>query len=281
MPNQHGCNLRLRVLSVEAITETIHPETGKIMQSAEAIVTDNTACVLLNLKNDQVNLLSRNARLQIINGYVHMHRGFMRLEVDEDEEVHANEEDAACHKPSITAIPEEDDDDDVESMVTCDGDTFAHHVSSSPSSSSPSSSSASSSSSFMDGSHHSSLSASPIRSNSPSSSTSSPYHPSAAFRHGDATGSSSTSTSTSSASSSSSIPNNTASLSLSVPSPSLSTSLSTAASSLSSATAPSFSSSRDQMDIEMRLGTGGSVPLVEYYRSLEFDYFSAVEPVGR
>lgn len=31
----------------------------------------------------------------------------------------------------------------------------------------------------------------------------------------------------------------------------------------------------------MRLGTGGSVPLMEYYRTIEFTYFSTVEPVGR
>lgn len=49
-----------------------------------------------------------------------------------------------------------------------------------------------------------------------------------------------------------------------------------------SSNASSFSSvSRDQMEVEMRLGTGGSVPLMEYYRTIEFTYFSTVEPVGR
>jgi hypothetical protein len=38
---------------------------------------------------------------------------------------------------------------------------------------------------------------------------------------------------------------------------------------------------RDQLEVEMRLGTGGSVPLTEYYRTIEFTYFSTVEPVGR
>lgn len=49
-----------------------------------------------------------------------------------------------------------------------------------------------------------------------------------------------------------------------------------------SSNASSFSSvSRDQMEVEMRLGTGGSVSLMEYYRTIEFTYFSTVEPVGR
>ncbi|KAF9582913.1 hypothetical protein BGW38_010586 [Lunasporangiospora selenospora] len=44
------------------------------------------------------------------------------------------------------------------------------------------------------------------------------------------------------------------------------------------AVAPSPSSRRNQMEVEMRLGTGGSVPLLEYYRTIEFTYFSTVEP---
>ncbi|KAK3825317.1 MAG: hypothetical protein J3Q66DRAFT_103524 [Benniella sp.] len=86
VPDQHHCNLRLRVLSVETIAETVHPETGKIIQSAEAIVGDDTACILMNLKNDQVNLLANNARLRVLNGHVNMYRGFMRLEVNEEDE---------------------------------------------------------------------------------------------------------------------------------------------------------------------------------------------------
>lgn len=59
-----------------------------------------------------------------------------------------------------------------------------------------------------------------------------------------------------------------------------------AGSSLASMASTSPSSStlplnRDQLEVEMRLGTGGSVPLTEYYRTIEFTYFSTVEPVGR
>ncbi|KAF9582914.1 hypothetical protein BGW38_010587 [Lunasporangiospora selenospora] len=54
MPGQHNCNLKLRVLSVETIAETVHPETGRVIHSAEAIVGDDTACILLNLKNGMI-----------------------------------------------------------------------------------------------------------------------------------------------------------------------------------------------------------------------------------
>ncbi|KAG0222656.1 hypothetical protein BGW42_006410, partial [Actinomortierella wolfii] len=199
----------------------------------------------------QVNLLSRNARLQILNGHVRMHRGFMRLEVDEEEEDdQANTEDS---RPSITAVPEDDVDDELESMLTCDGDKFGYQISS------PSSSS--STLSLVNSSSNSSLSSSPTTSNNLSSS---PYHASSIFDDEHHIEPSSPQTRPADISSSS---------------PSLSTtSLSSATSSPST---HSHSSSRDPMEIEMRLGTGGSVPLVEYYRTLAFDYVATVEPVGR
>ncbi|KAF8924540.1 hypothetical protein BGZ52_008073 [Haplosporangium bisporale] len=201
VPDQHHCNLRLRVLSVEIIAETLHPETGKILQSAEAIVGDDTACILLNLKNDQVNLLSRNARLQLTNAHVNMYRGFMRLEVNEDED----NDNSMFGKPSITAIMDDDDDDDLGPVMGVDGDKMAL-----------------SSSNIGTGYRMSSGRSAMATMNSGLSSNS----------------------------------------------------LSSNASSFSSV-------SRDQMEVEMRLGTGGSVPLMEYYRAIEFTYFSTVEPVGR
>ncbi|KAF9215481.1 hypothetical protein BGZ59_001230 [Podila verticillata] len=201
VPDQHHCNLRLRVLSVEIIAETLHPETGKILQSAEAIVGDDTACILLNLKNDQVNLLSRNARLQLTNAHVNMYRGFMRLEVNEDED----NDNSMFGKPSITAIMDDNDDDDLGPVMGVDGDKMAL-----------------SSSNIGTGYRMSSGRSAMATMNSGLSSNS----------------------------------------------------LSSNASSFSSV-------SRDQMEVEMRLGTGGSVPLMEYYRAIEFTYFSTVEPVGR
>ncbi|KAG0334995.1 hypothetical protein BG000_007864 [Podila horticola] len=204
VPDQHHCNLRLRVLSVEIIAETVHPETGKILQSAEAIVGDDTACILLILKNDQVNLLSRNARLLLTNAHVNMYRGFMRIEVNEDED----NDNSVFGKPSITAIMDDDDDDDLGPVMGVDGDKMAM---------------ASSSTSNIGASYRMSSGRSAMATmNSGSSSNS----------------------------------------------------LSSNASSFSSV-------SRDQMEVEMRLGTGGSVPLMEYYRTIEFTYFSTVEPVGR
>ncbi|KAG0038837.1 hypothetical protein BGZ82_010725 [Podila clonocystis] len=205
VPDQHHCNLRLRVLSVEIIAETVHPETGKILQSAEAIVGDDSACILLNLKNDQVNLLSRNAKLLLTNAHVNMYRGFMRLEVNEDED----NDNSVFGKPSITAIMDDDDDDDnLGPVMSVDGDKMAM--------------------------------------------------------------------------TSSSISNIGTSYRMTSGRSAMATMNSGSSSNSLSSNASSFSSvSRDQMEVEMRLGTGGSVPLMEYYRTIEFTYFSTVEPVGR
>ncbi|KAG0048841.1 hypothetical protein BGZ83_006261 [Gryganskiella cystojenkinii] len=221
VPDQRNCNLKLRVLSVETFQETIHPETGKVTQSAEAIVGDDTACILLDLRNDQVNFLARNARLQLLNAKVNMHRGFMRLQVDEDDETVEH-----GARPSISAIMDEDGEDvDIssnqndEDIATTAGST----VSSLPF--------------VLEQSALSSI-GSPIlsRSMTPNSSSES-------FSSGSSSPSS-----------------------LSSP---------------SSSGWSSPSSNRNQLDVKMRLGTGGSVPLMEYYRAIEFTYFSTVEPVGR
>ncbi|GJJ70759.1 hypothetical protein EMPS_03109 [Entomortierella parvispora] len=229
VPDQRNCNLKLRVLSVEAIAETIHPETGKMIQSAEAIVGDDTACILLNLKNDQVNLLARNARLQLLNAKVNMYCGFMRLQVDEeDESINPSE------KPSITAI-QDGDEDGMSSSLDQDGDQSGM---------APDGPNYPRRGEFVLGQSVFDSAVTSGEARSAFSSTTSPHMSSASI----SSGSSSTSLSSQS---------------------------------LSSSTSSSPSSSRDQLDVEMRLGTGGSVPLMEYYRTIEFTYFSTVEPVGR
>ncbi|KAF9992042.1 hypothetical protein BGZ79_003600 [Entomortierella chlamydospora] len=162
---------------------------------------------------DQVNLLARNARLRVLNAHVNMYRGFMRLEVNEDDEGGAD----GRGKPSITAISDDEDRDEDESVVA-------------------------SSSTTGNNSH-----AAPV---SPGANM---FGASGAATMPAAV-SSSMSTATIASGSSSHSP-------MSSPSPSL--------------------PSRDQLEVEMRLGTGGSVPLMEYYRTIEFTYFSTVEPVGR
>ncbi|CAO3573092.1 unnamed protein product [Mortierella alpina] len=248
VPNQRHCNLRLRVLSVETIAETIDPETGRIMQSAEAIVGDETACILLNLKNDQVNLLARNARLQLLNAHVNMYRGFMRLEVNEEEEEEENHDtiDGSRERASITAIL---DDEDVNGTIDQrdhdDGGGVAATTLTIPP-------------------HHSGTN---LAFSTAAASTSLPT----------------VATVSSETSPAAAMP---ASLDLTPPptepSGSLSSSSSTTAMSSVALTASTLpSSSRDQMEVEMRLGTGGSVSLMEYYRTVEYTYFSTVEPVGR
>ncbi|KAF9366145.1 hypothetical protein BGX34_005908 [Mortierella sp. NVP85] len=198
-------------------------QSGKIIQSAEAIVGDDTACILMNLKNgkffdNQVNLLVNNARLRVLNGHVNMYRGFMRLEVNEE-----NGDDGMNdrNRPSITSILEEEEDgfglnqDDDKGVVTPMSSTENHPR------------------------NHALL-----QEGSPSLSSV-------------AGGPSSVDTATSY------VPTAIA-----------------AGSSIAPVTS-TLALNRDQLEVEMRLGAGGSVPLTEYYRTVEFTYFSTVEPVGR
>ncbi|KAG0280415.1 hypothetical protein BGZ95_010230 [Linnemannia exigua] len=252
VPDQHHCNLKLRVFSVETIAETIHPETGKIIQSAEAIVGDDTACILLNLKNDQVNLLARNARLQVLNANVNMYRGFMRLEVNEDEEASSNSNGSGDEylQPSITAIMEGDDEDEQDSLMSRDGDKMIANATLTTTNNPRS---------LVTQAAHA---AAAVAATSLSSTAARPeglpsYNASGATTTMAAAASSISTATIASGSSSSSL-----------------------ASTASSSTSSSLSS-RDQIEVEMRLGTGGSVPLMEYYRTIEFTYFSTVEPVGR
>ncbi|KAG0376478.1 hypothetical protein BGX24_007665 [Mortierella sp. AD032] len=255
VPDQHHCNLKLRVLSVETIAETIHPETGKIIQSAEAIVGDDTACILLNLKNDQVNLLARNARLQVLNANVNMYRGFMRLEVNEDEEANSNSNGSGDEylRPSITAIMEEDDEDGQDSLMSPDGDKIVATTTLAT---------ANYPRSLVTQAAH----ATAVAAASSSSSSSSTAVRAAGLPSYNASGATTTVAAAASSMSTATIASGSSSNSL--------------ASTASSSTSSSLSS-RDQMEVEMRLGTGGSVPLMEYYRTIEFTYFSTVEPVGR
>ncbi|KAG9072803.1 hypothetical protein KI688_000581 [Linnemannia hyalina] len=256
VPDQHHCNLKLRVLSVETIAETIHPETGKIIQSAEAIVGDDTACILLNLKNDQVNLLARNARLQILNANVNMYRGFMRLEVNEDEDSNNSNSngngDGEHERPSITTIMDEDDEDGQDSVLSRDGDKMA------------------STTTLTTSTYPQSLithaAATQAAQTAASAALSSSLTRPVGLPSYNSSGAMTTVAAASSSMSTATIVSGSSSNSL--------------ASTASSSSSSSFAS-RDQMEVEMRLGTGGSVPLMEYYRSIEFTYFSTVEPVGR
>ncbi|KAF8947146.1 hypothetical protein BGZ47_010164 [Haplosporangium gracile] len=257
VPDQHHCNLKLRVLSVETIAETIHPETGKIIQSAEAIVGDDSACILLNLKNDQVNLLARNARLQVLNANVNMYRGFMRLEVNEDDEGSNNSisnGEWKHERSSITAIMDEDDEDGQNSLLSRDGNKMV-------------------------------ATTTLTSANYPRSMVGQAVHTAAA----QAAQAAAAVSSYSAAIRPVGLPSYNAGgvmTTVAAVSPSMSTATIAPGSSFNSlastvSSSSSLFSSRDQMEVEMRLGAGGSVPLMEYYRTIEFTYFSTVEPVGR
>ncbi|KAF9990963.1 hypothetical protein BGZ75_007146 [Mortierella antarctica] len=197
---------------------------------------------------DQVNLLARNARLQLLNAHVNMYRGFMRLEVneeEEDEEGNHDTNDGSRERASITAIMEDEDvEDPIDQRDQNGGGAAATTMAIPPNHSETNSS-------FSTAAASSSI---PTVATVSSETSPAVVMPASLALASPPTNASGPASSSSSATAMSAI-------------------------ALSASTLPS--TSRDQMEVEMRLGTGGSVSLMEYYRTMEYTYFSTVEPVGR
>lgn len=79
-PGTKGLNLILKVVSITPAVERVgHDNTLKIV---EATVGDETGCVILSARNEQVDLLKQGATIVIRNGRVDLFNKRMRLKVD-------------------------------------------------------------------------------------------------------------------------------------------------------------------------------------------------------
>jgi hypothetical protein len=183
-----------------------------------------------------------------------MYRGFMRLEVNEEDE-NSNIDhngDGEHERPSITAIMEDDDEDGQDSLLSRDGDKIV-------------------------------ATTRLTTANYPRSLAAQAAHAAAAQAIAVSSSSAARPAGMSTYSAGGGAMTTVAAVSSSMPTATISSgsSSNSLASTASSSSSTSSFSSRDQMEVEMRLGTGGSVSLMEYYRTIEFTYFSTVEPVGR
>jgi replication factor A1 len=80
-PGTHGHNLLLKVVNCSVVVEKTRTDCTKI-KIAEAVVGDQTGCITLTARNNQIDIVQPGQTIIARNAKVDMFRGFMRLAVD-------------------------------------------------------------------------------------------------------------------------------------------------------------------------------------------------------
>ncbi len=79
-PNSREVNVVVKVVSKSEVRNV----TGRdysVHRVADALVGDETGCVVLTLWDDNIDKINEEATLQVTNGYVNLFRGNMRLNI--------------------------------------------------------------------------------------------------------------------------------------------------------------------------------------------------------
>lgn len=88
-------NLRVRIVSKGEPKNVISRRDGSTYKVAEALVGDETGCILLNLWDEDIGRFEAGDVIHIRNGYVRLFRGSMRLNIGKYGEANKVEEDMA------------------------------------------------------------------------------------------------------------------------------------------------------------------------------------------
>eukprot|EP01006_Ploeotia_vitrea_P035833 TRINITY_DN65940_c10_g5_i1.p1 TRINITY_DN65940_c10_g5~~TRINITY_DN65940_c10_g5_i1.p1 ORF type:complete len:176 (+),score=95.44 TRINITY_DN65940_c10_g5_i1:71-529(+) len=80
-PGSHGHNVTVLVDSVNVVMERKRHD-ATMLTIAEALVGDETGCILLTLRNEQIAVAQPGTTINIRNCRVEMFQGHMRLSVD-------------------------------------------------------------------------------------------------------------------------------------------------------------------------------------------------------
>jgi len=86
-------NLRIKVVSKGEPKNVVSRRDGSTYQVAEALVGDETGCIMLNLWDEDIGKFEAGDVIQIRNGYVSLFRGSMRLNIGKYGEAVKLEED--------------------------------------------------------------------------------------------------------------------------------------------------------------------------------------------
>lgn len=88
-------NLRVKVVSKGEPKGVVSRRYGTSHEVAEALVGDETGCILLNLWDEDIGTFEVGDVIQIRNGYVRLFRGSMRLNIGKYGEAEKLEEEIA------------------------------------------------------------------------------------------------------------------------------------------------------------------------------------------
>ena len=80
-PNSKAVNVTAKVMSKGEVRSTMSGRDYTAHRVVDALVGDETACIYLNLWDDNIDKVKEGDVLNIKNGYVNLLRGYMRLNI--------------------------------------------------------------------------------------------------------------------------------------------------------------------------------------------------------
>ena len=80
-PSLRNVNVTVNVLDIGQPRSITSRKDYSVHRVAEALVGDETGCVLLNLWDDQTSAFNKGDVVEIKNGYTYLFRGFLRLNI--------------------------------------------------------------------------------------------------------------------------------------------------------------------------------------------------------
>lgn len=80
-PSLRRVNVAVKVVGIGEARQVTSRSNSSVHSVAEALVGDETGCVILNLWDDQISIFGKGNVIQIKNGYTSLFRGFLRLNI--------------------------------------------------------------------------------------------------------------------------------------------------------------------------------------------------------
>ncbi len=80
-PRLRNVNVTMKVVNIGEPRSVTSRRDGSVHRVAEALVGDETGCVLLTLWDDQISAFNNGDVIEVKNGYTLLFRGFLRLNI--------------------------------------------------------------------------------------------------------------------------------------------------------------------------------------------------------
>ena len=81
-PRLRNVNVTVKVVNIGEPRSVTSRRDGSVHRVAEALVGDETGCVLLTLWDDQISAFNNGDVIEVKNGYTSLFRGFLRLNIE-------------------------------------------------------------------------------------------------------------------------------------------------------------------------------------------------------